>query len=814
MSIPPTSAARPGDAHLAWTVGLVSAGTLAFEIALMRILLVASWHHFAFVVISVALLGFGASGTALCLGRSWLLDRARVALPLLALATAVAMPLCVRLAQTIPIESQFLPALLWQQIGAWLGYWLLLSIPFLTAGGTIGLGLMLARQRLAQVYAANLIGSALGAVAITPVMALAPAAWLPLVCAGATLPAAIPGRRTLTLPLVAAAAAGLALLGTLAPPDIRVDAFKYASYARDLGESGEAERIAVTHSPRGTAEVWAGDAFHEIPFLSIDATPAPVSPILIDGHMAGTLLRTDDPAPDAAPTRTLMATPYRLLGGRPRVLLLGDVGSINAWLAVLEDASLVQIVQPHARLTSMVRGLPAGAGGNFLEHGAVRVSDASPRHFVDHPPHEYELIQLAEIESAHAGSGNVGGLGESHLLTVEGIRAAIAALEPDGLLSVCRAIQSPPRDNLKIISTFAEALRVRPEIDPGAHLVVVRDYLGVCTMAKPTPWTDGQIAALRELIAQRGLTPVWFPGVRDEELNRPDVLSGPEGEPGDWLHHGASALLAGDAESFMDSWMFDVRPPRDLRPFFQDFFRPESIPVMREAFGDLWLTRAELAYLFVAATCVVIGVVALLVTVAPLLMLPSLRSAHPKAATAAYFGAIGLAYLSLEIVALSRMNHLVGDNVRAASVTIGAFLCFSGIGSLLAQRLITRRARGGATLLVTLAGVAALNLLLLTPLIHVAATLPLWGRMAVGAAAVAPVATLLGFPMPLALARLDAHAPALVPWAWGVNGFASVLAAPLAMLAALTWSYAAAAAGAIALYAVAAALLTRLPSGR
>jgi hypothetical protein len=41
--------------------------------------------------------------------------------------------------------------------------------------------------------------------------------------------------------------------------------------------------------------------------------------------------------------------------------------------------------------------------------------------------------------------------------------------------------------------------------------------------------------------------------------------------------------------------------------------------------------------------------------------------------------------------------------------------------------------------------------------------------------------------LPQGLERLKAQAPALVPWAWGVNGIFSVLAPVLAIAVSVTW---------------------------
>ena len=50
-------------------ISLVSAGVLAYEVLLARLFSITQWYHFAYMVISIALLGYGASGTFLALVR-------------------------------------------------------------------------------------------------------------------------------------------------------------------------------------------------------------------------------------------------------------------------------------------------------------------------------------------------------------------------------------------------------------------------------------------------------------------------------------------------------------------------------------------------------------------------------------------------------------------------------------------------------------------------------------------------------------------------------------------------------------------------
>jgi hypothetical protein len=177
----------------------------------------------------------------------------------------------------------------------------------------------------------------------------------------------------------------------------------------------------------------------------------------------------------------------------------------------------------------------------------VRVVVAEPRHFVDHASERYDLIQLVTLEGSAAGTGGIGGLGQDHLITVEGISACQRRLTDEGVLFACRGIQTPPRDNVKLLATFVEALRHNAVSVPEQHVVIVRDYLAVCTVVKMSPWTPQQVAWIRKVCAERELTPVWFPGIRLDELNHPDALPQPPGERGDWYYHAAQRLFSPDA---------------------------------------------------------------------------------------------------------------------------------------------------------------------------------------------------------------------------------------------------------------------------
>ncbi|MEJ2720564.1 MAG: hypothetical protein P8181_05415, partial [bacterium] len=257
-------------------------------------------------------------------------------------------------------------------------------------------------------------------------------------------------------------------------------------------------------------------------------------------------------------------------------------------------------------------------------------------------------------------------------------------------------------------------------------------------------------------------------------------------------------------------------------PFFDTVGPLASIGILIDPFGDLWLTRTELSLLFVLAAGCIICVFGAVLTVLPLVLVPQIRTSTGRTATSLYFACIGLGYLMLEITMLSRLTHLIGDPVTAGAVTIAGFLFFSGLGSFTArQTAAPETARTDSPYLP--ASIVARRLLLALVLVGAA---ELWSlewtvvkmgqygaywRVVVAIAAIAPLGFLMGFPMPLGLRGLGSGAPHLVPWAWGVNGFASVLAPVLATAIAMTWGFRVAGSLALLFYAVAWLLPNRLP---
>ena len=134
-----------------------SAAALMFEVSLSRLLAIRLWHHFAFLIISCALLGYALSGSYLLFVRS----QSRPFWPSLLFATTL-IPLFV-VFQHIPFDPTLI-ALVPFQWGYLFLLYLLLALPFFFCGLTISLLLRQYPQHAFLLYSGDLIGAAVGCV--------------------------------------------------------------------------------------------------------------------------------------------------------------------------------------------------------------------------------------------------------------------------------------------------------------------------------------------------------------------------------------------------------------------------------------------------------------------------------------------------------------------------------------------------------------------------------------------------------------------------------------------------------------------------
>ena len=502
------------------------------------------------------------------------------------------------------------------------------------------------------------------------------------------------------------------------------------------------------------------------------------------------------------------ALPYYLFERPRRVLVLGAGGGAPVLQAAGGGARAVDAVELQPDVAALARERYAGFSWSAPNRPRVRLHVADPRAFVEAARgEEYDLIQVDALGASPSG---LHALKAERLLTVESIRAMLARLAPRGLVAITGWNELPPRSGPRLLATLLESLAAEG-IEPAAeHLAWIRSWNTNTLVASRAPLSGGQVAAVRSFARARAFDLVHVPGMEADEANRINVMERP------WFHEAAMRLLGPEREDFIRDYKFDIRPATDDRPYLWSFFRwahaPEILALSRE--GGIGLLA--IGYLALPAALVQAAVASAALILLPLLLVRrrsgGARGGARRGAALAGFFALGLAFLMMEIAFISRFTVILSHPLHALVVVLAAFLVFAGVGSWLAGRRESA-GEGPGSLARPAAGIVVLAAACLAALPHL--TSALLGaaphvKIAATVALVAPIATLMGMPFPRALARLRRLDPDLVPWAWGVNGCASVIGAVLATGLAVHLGQTFVITCAALLYAAAALALTRM----
>lgn len=794
-----------GSLTLYLALGLTSGAALLYEIVLTRVFAIAQGYHFGFLAISLALLGFGASGTALALYPPRQASRARLAT--LALLLALGLPGSYLLANYLPFDSY---RVAWEpvQLVYLAAYLVALVAPFFLAGLLQGLPLMLWPERTGPLYAANLTGSGLGCALALAVLnwtseegAVALAA---MVAGGAAflfmLPVPSGSRRAPWADrLIRASAAAVMILGAALavqqPPwfELRLSPYKPLSQilnypeARWIARRGNAfSRVEVVDSPH----------IRSAPGLSLAfaGTLPRQTAVVVDAETV--LALTEDPGPadgflDALP----MALPYRL---RPqaRALILEPGGGLDVLVALHHGAALVVAVESNPLIADLQASF-AERAGHIAAEPRVHVARASTRGYIARSREPFDVIEVALSDNFRAVSAGAFTLSEDYGMTVEAFRGYLGRLAPRGLLVVHRWLQTPPTEEVRAGALVITALQESGVPEPRDNVVALRSFSTLLLLARREPFEPREIEAVKAFARERQFDLVYYPGIQRGETNQFQILQVDE-------YFDAFQKLLADAPQFYRQYAFDVAPPVDDHPFFFHFFKWEQTPLVLALLGKTWQPFGGSGYLILLA---LLGVT-LLLSLA-LILLPVVVRRHARGAVRTggwihrlvYFAALGCGYLLIEIPLIQRLVLFLDYPVYAFTVVLLGLLVFSGLGSLYAERVPWRGALG--TLVLAVLVYPALLPQVLAALIGQDFAI----RVLVALVLLAPLGFLLGVPFPRGLRRLSLEAPALVPLAWAVNGFTSVLSSILATVIALSWGLTFVWTGAGLAYALALAVL-------
>jgi spermidine synthase len=561
--------------------------------------------------------------------------------------------------------------------------------------------------------------------------------------------------------------------------------------------------VAKRYSPQGKLEIVEAPAFHAAPGLALN-TIEPVPPqrfITVDALIVDTIYQTTSADDFAFLDQTTQALPYQL-GHFNHALIIDDAGTSHLGLALYHQV---------AKVTTLIsNGALADLKMKELSSLSSYIHTAAQLSFITTTVRGYlrtssELYPLIIFPTIGTDPGGLSAAAADSLLTQETLRLCLAHLDEQGVLAASTFVHSPPRESLRLLNMFARALREIGK-EPRHHIAVIRNWATVTIVVSKRPLTTQQLNNIRSFSQQRGFDLVWLPDINPHEVNRYHQFQKAS------YHRGATLLLGSQNAQFVTNYIYDLSPPDDDRPFFHHFSRWQGMRELKLQLGKRGRVFWELGWLLlIAAFCqaLLLALICILLPLVPAVGLPGRKT--EQVAILGFFSAIGFGFMLLEMGFLQRLTVYLAHPVYAAATVLSGFLVFGGIGSIISSKLQEPLELMHRNLGIAIVIVGGAILMLGDGFLLSTESKGLVSRIALACILIAPLAILMGMMFPLGLKRVGRSQKRLIPWAWGANGFTSVMATIAAPILAMQWGFDLVAWTALGCYGLATLLSLKLP---
>ena len=763
-------------------VALTSAGSLGLSLLFTRIFSVTMYYHFAFLLISLALLGIAVSGVAVYLlpgvfteeRRPW---QAGLFAAAIAPLTAVALSVAVQNPISVDLRGENLDRLLKLYAAT--------ALPFLASGFAISLAIASAKQHIGRVYAFDLAGAGLGCVLIVPLIAHlgAPSAVLVAgavtAAGGALLGFSSTSRsafRGLTIVVGSLVAIAVLAFALWRGPS----AFRIAQGTKFLNESAvEYEKwnafSRVTVSP--------GEPDHK--WIHIDADAA-------TRMYAGSVASGGYEAPRRFSEARVAGLVYALRREGP-ALIIGPGGGPDVVSALRAQVPRIIGVEVNPIIANdIMRDRYVSFNGDLYRNTRIEIAVDDGRSYVRRSSDSFSSIQATLVDTWAASAAGAFTLSENNLYTAEAFGDYLDHLKANGVLSMTRWYGNPPIEFLRLMGLGRAALLARsvPESEHHRYFLVAADSRMATMLLKREPFLEEEVKALLGESSQSQLRVLY------------DPLAG----AGDRL---LQQYFSTPLDALYTALPFDVSPVSDNRPFFFYSLKGKDFLGLLGTLSGMERNNLGLALLQVLLL-LSLGLTLLLI-VLPLAVFrrDALRGWSPgKTSVLIYFVCLGLGFILVELGLMQRFILFLGHPIYALAVVLASLLTSSGVGSALSKWLAARYGlRGGVRRSAALlTAVLLLYAVGLGPLFGALLGLPIVMRIAIAVGLVAPVGLLMGMFLPLGVRAANAHGAGLVAWGWGLNGATSVVGSALSIAVSMHFGFTATLLLGLSCYWVAAAV--------
>ncbi len=755
----------PRGAALA--IGLMSFSALLLELGLTRLFSVVLFYHFAFLAISIALLGLGAGAVFAYLRREWL---GRWTVGQLGAWLCAANAIVIFVALEIVVRTAVSLHLDWSNFRHLSVLYLASAVPFFLTGLLFSLVFARHPSRITQLYGADLLGGSLACLALVPLLDI------------------IGGPNTI---LFAAAAVALAGVAWGTPRTRYIPAVLALALLVLIVANFRGKLIDIVYAKGMKRETPLYAKWNALSRVEVDRW-GNAKAIVIDADASSYIMNSDPYRWDTAYRRNLMSAASSVANVlRPHgdFAIIGPGGGVDVLRAVANGSPNVTGIEINPIIaTDIMRGAFADYAHHLYQIPEVHMHVSDGRSFVRNSRDLYDVVQMTLVDTWASTAAGAFALSENNLYTVEAFREYFEHLKPDGMVAITRWEFSQPHEALRVVSQAMEALRQLGVPDTTQNFIVISDGAlnvdgrPVLVLAKKSPFTlEEQKAVLNHI---EGDTPE-NPNLNLHVLYLPETAATPG-----MAHPAFAELIRGqDARAFSAHYAFNVSPVTDNAPFFFFTLKPEQVFRGLGRGGIDWKVNLGIAILGLVLVISIAAVIAFLLL--PLLLSPQARSG--RSVRLLYFITIGLGYILVEIAFIQRFVLFLGNPTYALTVVVFLMLLSSGLGSVVSRRWFHEPTRVASAMAFIVAALLV-YVFALPHLLEALVGLPFMVKLLLSALLIIPPGFAMGMPFPSGLRALspqDSHAERVpanhgaVEWAWAMNAASSVLGSVLAMVIAI-----------------------------
>lgn len=758
-------------------LGLHSAAIIVFQLILMQLISVMQGYHFAYMIISIAMLGFGASGTFIALFRNRLLEASDWLVPLLMSVSGLFMVLSFKLAR-MPV-FQFDVYLLFvesSQLGILaLGY-IIYFLPFFLGALAIGILFLKNAGQIGTYYFSNLLGSGIGGIlAVILLSHFFALQVLPLVALLSVAAAVFSFDKKQRFLQITGITLALLIIAyaMVQPGKLPLSQFKGLSRTLNLPDAQIIHKQADVH---GKIEVVESPALRYAPALSFTYTgDVPVKKnVFINAEFYGVIPLYDTSRVNIH-NFTTEALPY-LMRQRDKVLVLKSGTGAGVAHAIQSGAKNVTGVTEVSGIKELLKTRFAKESNYLTLKPEVNfIYSDSRQYLLSKNQPEYDAIILPRMES-FGGSMGLNALNEDYSLTLEAFQLMWDQLSDHGVISLTTWIDYPSRTTLKIAATLVKTLKANGIEFPENHLVAIKSWGTISFALSKSPFENSDISNIRTFCQEMLFDPVLLPDISDDERSAYNQIED------DNLYTYLDAIVYQGDQTLLGEYDFHIEPASDNKPYFSRFLKFSTLKKLRDTFGAETMPFLELGYLIVWVTLIQSTILAFVLIILPLFKLR--KRSKKLLPTLLYFGALGLGYMFAEIIFIQRFILYFGHPVYAISAVISTMMIASGAGSLFSGKFKNPvKASGTGSFLVAL--LLLIYALFFTDILTLTIDYALYIKVFIAFFMLAIPSFFMGIPFPSGIRILNQKNDQHIPWAWGINGCLSVIATSLATLIAV-----------------------------